>query len=144
MKRAHLIKIFTLSFLIVSLISCSKYEEGPSISLLPKNSRLQQKWRPIQSVDSGSNTVTNIDSDGSFLEFIKGGSLQYYNDATMSFIGVAAATGTWEFSSDKTQVTITYELAGFSATNTYTINKLKINSLALIDDNGDKIYYEYY
>ena len=102
MKRTHLIKIFTLSFLIVSLISCSKYEEGPSISLLPKNSRLQQKWRPIQSVDSGSNTVTNIDSDGSFLEFIKGGSLQYYNDATMSFIGVAAATGTWEFSSDKT------------------------------------------
>ncbi len=144
MRPINLIKLFTLAFLLASLFSCSKYEEGPSISLLPKNSRLQQKWRPIQYVDSGSSTITDIENDGSFTEFIKGGSLQYYNHDLMSFIGVAAAAGTWEFSSDKTQVTITYELAGFSATNTYTINKLKINSLALIDEDGDKTYYEYY
>ena len=62
----------------------------------------------------------------------------------MSFIGVAAATGTWEFSSDKTQVTVYYELMGLSSTTTYTINKLKINSLALIDEDGDKTYYEYF
>ena len=137
-------KIFLPFFMLLAFISCSKYEEGPGITLLSKSSRMCQKWRPIQSVDGSTGEITNIDRDGSYIEFIKNGTIQYYNKNQMSFLGIDAVTGTWEFSSDKTQVTITYELAGFSSTDTYTINKLKINSLALIDDSGDKIYYEYY
>lgn len=139
-----LLKYPFILILFLSLVNCGKYEEGPGFSLLPKATRLQQKWRPIQFVDASTSVVTEIDRDGSYIEFIKGGTLQYYDDGLMSFIGVAAATGTWEFSSDKTQVTISYELLGLSSTSTYTINKLKINSLALIDENGDKTYYEYY
>jgi hypothetical protein len=130
--------------LFLALVNCGKYDEGPGFSLLPKSTRLQQKWRPIQFVDASTSVITEIEKDGSYLEFVKGGSLQYYNHDLMSFIGVAAATGTWEFSSDKTQVTVSYELMGLSSTNTYTINKLKINSLALIDEDGDKTYYEYF
>ncbi|MBM76965.1 MAG: hypothetical protein CL846_00640 [Crocinitomicaceae bacterium] len=151
MKLNNLIKIFTLSFLIVTIFSCGKYEEGPSISLLPKNSRLQQKWRPIENVDGSNGTVTNIDNDGSYIEFKKGGTTQYYYHDVMSFIGVDAATGTWAFSDDKTQVIHTtddIQLAGItvwpSSTTTYTITKLKINSLGLESENGDKTYYEYY
>ena len=151
MKSSNLIKLFTLSFLFVSLFSCGKYEEGPSISLLPKNSRLQQKWRPIQSVDGSNGTVTNIDNDGSYIEFKKGGTTQYYYHDIMSFIGVDAATGTWAFSRDKTQLIHTadaIQMAGITvwptSETTYTIKKLKINSLGLESENGDKTYYEYY
>ena len=62
----------------------------------------------------------------------------------MSFIGIDAVSGTWEFSDDKTQVTYSYDVLGLNTTELKTIKKLKINSLALEDDNGNKIYYEYY
>ena len=67
--------------------------------------------------------------------------------------GIDVAGGTWEFSEDKTQVTFNYLVSSVNLddTQTCTINKLKINSLALIltsnwvgYQSGDKIYYEYY
>ena len=137
-------KYTLLSIIILSICSCAKYEEGPGFTLLSKSARMCQKWRPIQSVDGSTDVITNIDSDGSYIEFVKDGSIQFYNKDLMSFVGIDAVSGTWEFSDDKLQVTYSYDVLGVSYNELKTIKKLKINSLALEDDNGNKIYYEYY
>ena len=103
-----------------------------------------QKWRPIQSVDGSTGVITNIDSDGSYIEFVKDGSIQYYNKDQMSFLGIDAVAGTWEFSDDKMQVSYSYDVLTLNTIKLETIKKLKINSMGLEDNNGNKIYYEYY
>ena len=137
-------KYILLSIIILSNYSCSKYEEGPGFTFLSKSARICQKWRPIQSVDGSNGVITNIDSDGSYIEFVKDGSIQYYNKDQMSFLGIDAVTGTWEFSDDKMQVSYSYDVLTLNTIKLETIKKLKINSLGLENANGDKIYYEYY
>ena len=138
------LKFTLLSILILSIYSCGKFEEGPGFTLLSKNARMCQKWRPIQSVDGSTGVITNIDSDGSYIEFVKDGSIQYYNKDQMSFLGIDAVAGTWEFSDDKMQVSYSYDVLTLNTIKLETIKKLKINSLGLEDNNGNKIYYEYY
>lgn len=138
------LKYTLLSILILSIYSCGKYEEGPGITLLSKSARMCQKWRPIQSVDGSTGVITNIDSDGSYIEFVKDGSIQYYNKDQMSFLGIDAVAGTWEFSDDKMQVSYSYDVLTLNTIKLETIKKLKINSMGLEDNNGNKIYYEYY
>ncbi|MDB2482898.1 hypothetical protein OAN44_01345 [Flavobacteriales bacterium] len=138
------LKFTLLSILILSIYSCGKYEEGPGFTLLSKSARMCQKWRPIQSVDGSTGVITNIDSDGSYIEFVKDGSIQYYNKDQMSFLGIDAVAGTWEFSDDKMQVSYSYDVLTLNTIKLETIKKLKINSLGLEDNNGNKIYYEYY
>ena len=138
------LKYILLSIIILSIYSCGKYEEGTGVTLLSKSARMCQKWRPIQSVDGSTEVITNIDSDGSYIEFVKDGSIQFYNKDLMSFVGLDAVSGTWEFSDDKLQVSYSYDVLGVSYNKLKTIKKLKINSLALEDGNGNKIYYEYY
>jgi hypothetical protein len=137
-------KYILLSIIILSIYSCSKYEEGPGFTFLSKSARICQKWRPIQSVDGSSGVITNIDSDGSYIEFVKDGSIQYYNKDQMSFLGIDAVAGNWEFSDDKMQVSYSYDVLTLNTIKLETIKKLKINSLGLENPNGYKIYYEYY
>ena len=111
------------------------------------------KWRPIQYVDGNTGEIFDIDSDGSFIEFLKDGTIQFKDVDNFNQAGIDVANGSWEFSEDKTQVTFNYFVSSVNLddTQTCTINKLKINSLALIltsnwvgYQTGDKIYYEYY
>ena len=97
--------------------------------------------------------IYDIDSDGSFIEFIKDGTIQFKDVDNFNQAGIDVAEGSWNFSEDKTQVTFNYFVSSVNLddTQTCTINKLKINSLALILTSnwvgyqaGDKIYYEYY
>ena len=143
MKNTNLITLFTALFVGIIMISCGKYEEGPGFSLLPKKTRLQQNWKPVQTVDANGN-INNLDDDGSYIEFVKGGTLNIYNHSLMSLWGSDGAQGTWELSEDKTQININYSYAGLiDVSATYTILKLKINDLGLMDENGYKTYYDY-
>ena len=150
MKFSKLILPF---FILSTFVSCSKYEEGPGFTLIGKTTRLCQKWRPIQYVDGNTGEIFDIDSDGSFIEFLKDGTIQFKDVDNFNQAGIDVANGSWEFSEDKTQVTFNYFVSSVNLddTQTCTINKLKINSLALIltsnwvgYQTGDKIYYEYY
>ena len=131
------------------MISCSKYEECKFTLVLQTLS----KWRPIQYVDGDTGEIFDIDSDGSFIEFLKDGTLQFKDVDYFSQAGIDVAGGPWNFSEDKTQVTFNYLVSSVSVdvTQTCTITKMKINSLALVLSSnwvgyksGDKIYYEYY
>ena len=87
------LKYTLLSIIILSIYSCGKYEEGPGFTILSKSARMCQKWRPIQSVDGSTDVITNIESDGSYIEFVKDGSIQFYNKDQMSFLGIDAVAG---------------------------------------------------
>ena len=125
------------------MLSCGKYEEGPGFSLLPKKTRLQQRWKPVENINAATGTLTTIEDDGSYLEIVKDGSVKYYDHATFSLFGIDALIGTWELSDDKTQLITSYTFIGQTSTDTATIIKLKINSLGLESSNGNKTYYEY-
>ena len=60
MKNTKLITLFTALFVGIVMISCGRYEEGPGFSLLPKKTRLQQNWKPVQTVDANGN-INNLD-----------------------------------------------------------------------------------
>ena len=144
-----LIKITFLSITLLFLTRCGKYEEGPGFSLLPKSTRLQQKWRPIEKLDASTNTIESIERDGSYIEFVKDGSFKIYHDNSMGSLGIEGLVGTWNFSEDKSAVIYEYSyvLAGitmWTIESTDTIVKLKLNSLGLKRANGDKYYYEYF
>ena len=47
--KKNILLVAALSFLVVGLFSCSKYEEGPGISFRSKKKRLANSWR-IESV----------------------------------------------------------------------------------------------
>ena len=145
----NIIKITFLASALLFLTGCGKYEEGPGFSLLPKSTRLQQKWRPIEKFDASSNTLESIDSDGSYIEFVKDGSFKVFEDATMGQLGIEGLVGTWNFNEDKSAVDYEYSYQALGVTlwtvsRTDTIVKMKINSLGLKRANGDKYYYEYF
>ena len=151
----------TLSILIGSLLigstllSCGKYEEGPSISFVPKLVRLQQTWKCVEEV-STSGSATNPLDDGSYIEFGEGGIFKMYDPDYMDPLNLSSVFGTWEFSEDKTQLFIncsftdpifglTINLADVPGMplpdDTCTIVRLKQNDLGLRDEDGNKYYY---
>ena len=67
-----LLKLSTSLLVLITMISCSKYKEA-RFTLIGKTTRLCQKWRPIQYVDGDTGEIFDIDSDGSFIEFLKMG-----------------------------------------------------------------------
>lgn len=138
MKKLSILMVLAVLLSGIAFTSCGKYEEGPGFSLLPKKSRLQQKWRAIESVSSGG-VVTTIDNDGSYIEFVKGGTIKAYS-GTLDL----GFEGTWEFNDDKTGLIMNYTAFGVTSTSESKIVKLKINALGLEDENGDKTYYEYF
>ena len=144
-----IIKFTFLASALLFLTGCGKYEEGPGFSLLPKSTRLQQKWRPVEKFDASTNALESIESDGSYIEFVKDGSFKIYNKNDMAVFGIDGMVGTWNFSEDKSAVIYeySYEVAGitmWTVESTDTIVKLKINNLGLKRANGDKYYYEYF
>lgn len=105
--------------------SCSKYEEGPLVSLRTKKARVANTWEIDRYVSAdGEETQDNSDNT---IEYTKDG------DVTYNF-GNASYSGTWEFNSDKTGIEVTTQAFGFSGTSTSIIVKLKNDEMWLADE----------
>ena len=79
----------------LAITSCGKYEDGPGFSLLTKTARMTNKWE-LKSVDGEIIPAGEI-----VWEFKKDG------EATISYGGLGTETGTWEFSDDKEDLSLT-------------------------------------
>ncbi|MEN9915001.1 MAG: hypothetical protein RL528_1765 [Bacteroidota bacterium] len=79
----------------LAITSCGKYEDGPGFSLLSKTARMTNKWE-LKSVDGETIPAGEI-----VWEFKKDG------EATISYGGFGTETGTWEFSDDKEDLSLT-------------------------------------
>jgi hypothetical protein len=131
MKKLFVIALSTLIVGAGTLTSCSKYAEGPSMTLSSKKSRLAGEWVLSAKTLNGNNVIVPgytetlvIGTDGSFSD-----TSRYSN-----FVGTAK--GTWTFSDDKLKV-------NFNATSTnliFTVNG--INAWNIIKLAKDEIKFE--
>ncbi len=106
--------------------SCTKYEEGGTYSLLTKKMRITNKWY-ISKTQTGSLSLEFNEGDV-YYEFQKDGTY-------IEHLGSVAATGTWEFNDDKSELSTT-----INNTSTATIFLLKNDQLGL-ESGGVKVYY---
>lgn len=111
------------------LTSCSKYEEGPKLTLLSKKNRLTNDWKLTAVADSngtsldmtGVSTTMSLENDGAF----SGNSNYTVLGQTVFNYDV---TGTWEFTDDKETLTLTTLTVNTQPTN--DVSKLTIVRLA--------------
>ena len=82
--------LFCTAFILLSIVSCGKYEDGPSISFRSKKQRVVNTWQ------------NEYDSDEIF-DFKNDGSCEVYYISDLPF----KYNGTWDFSEDKSQITVT-------------------------------------
>jgi hypothetical protein len=133
-------KYLSLLLLSVVVFSCSKYPDGPSITILTKKHRLSHSWKLTTAIEDG------IDKTGDYqtaykdynLVIDKGGNYSM----TYNFFGVSsyAETGTWSLNGDKTYITFNPG-SNSNPDNPYKILKLKNDEFWALDEdfNGKKL-----
>lgn len=96
MKFTNLILLGLLSMTFV-LCSCSKYEEGPAISLLTKKTRVTGTWTPVKYTRDGE--IEDYNNKERTIEFRKDGSYinRLFDDESI---------GDWEFDKNKTHLAL--------------------------------------
>lgn len=132
-----IIPIFVL--LAICTSSCKKYPEGPGISLRSKTKRLVNKW----TIEEGSTIHLNFGPEIFSYEFENDGAFIY--EVELDTASTQSIEGTWEFSSDKSQV-ITHlpefgwrQLVFNATSDTLTIERLKKTQLWFTSSsNGTK------
>jgi len=136
MNIAVKMKFLLVSFMaILTLISCSTYEDGPVLSLKSKKKRLVNSWMYVTVLRNGNN-VTFVDT----LQNYAASSIGFNDDnrfTQIDFIGQDYITldGDWQFSEKKDSLILTYDLGN---ERKILITKLKRNSFhfeELIENN---------
>lgn len=117
------VKIFAFALVAIVVTACSKYEEGPSFTLLSKRARMENTWVLT------SYTLNDVNSPiiGTYtMKLEKNGNASI----TTSF---GTEEGQWEFSDDKESLILT---GVNNNTDTYEILMLKSKDLKLKQVNG--------
>ncbi|MBN2682325.1 MAG: hypothetical protein JXR58_07435 [Bacteroidales bacterium] len=125
--------LLVLAVIAFVFASCSKYEEGPSISLKSKKSRLAKEWKLVSLYDANGDEQSVVPDWEN--NYTKGG------DYSTKVYGIEQ-NGTWEFDGD-VNLKITYELSGGGATfksyENYEIIRLASDELWLKDNNSGHV-----
>ncbi len=113
--------IISIIFIITYCISCSKYDEGPDISLRSKKDRIVNTWK----LDKGylNNEEVILFANNNSIEFKKGG--DYILKIDTSSTSDTTYYGTWQFNNTKEYVII--DFSGIK--DTLRISKLKKDEL---------------
>lgn len=132
MKRTN---VFLVVLFAASLIlsSCGKYDEGPSISLRSKTSRLTGIWKVTKAVYNGTEQTLSDDDKATTTEFTKDGKITTTSPQWGSF------NGTWEFNSDKTKIVTKYTFGGQTSTSEVTILRLTNKELFVEHVDGSDV-----
>ncbi|MFT7298624.1 MAG: hypothetical protein ACI9WO_001437 [Sphingobacteriales bacterium] len=104
---------FLIIPIILSLVACGKYDEGPSLSLRSKENRITNNWTEVERVINGTDTTIR---DFCY-EFGKDGVFEDYFPGPMSY---ALKLGTWELTDEKTNLTLNWS----SRIDVYKIKRL--------------------
>lgn len=121
--------------LLLCIVSCSSYEDGPVISFKSKKNRLVNSWMYVTVLRNGNN-VTFVDT----LQNYAASSIGFNDDnrfTQIDFIGQDYTTldGDWKFSQKKDSLILDYDMG---TERKIFITKLKRNSFhfeELIDNN---------
>ncbi len=103
------LRILSMALLAVTFVlgSCSKYEEGPALSLRTKKARLTGQWKIEKYVDAdGEESEPNQLDANIVTEFTEDNSVFVYLD------GDEVGDGTWEFTDSKEGVIMDVSIFG--------------------------------
>jgi len=152
-------KLIILTLISCFLFSCSKYEDGPVISLRTKKARLTGTWE-IAKINGttpalGEQWEFEFEKDADYTEVrtsidsvIVGYDYNYYDYYNYPIYEIqlsnTSTNGEWEFMEDGEDLYLKYENGG----NYYRINRLTMNELTLEDfvgynGNGQWMEYEF-
>lgn len=126
--------ILAVVFCALSLVSCSKYEEGPAISLRSKKERVSNTWKIENAYRSGEDVTE--DYDQYTLTMTKDGDARLvaiYTSGAFTF--EYETNGTWKFENSKEVLVLDFE--DNDADNKYQILKLKEDELWLREQGGE-------
>ena len=130
-----------LGFLVLALlstsVSCSKYEDGPKISLLSKSKRISRDWKVEYSINLATQIEHSADFAGWLLSFNKDGS---YSKTTIYNEQQTTTTGKWELIGDN-QLRFNYSTSSSEQIMFYTILRLTKKELWLKDEFEELHYY---
>ena len=110
---------------MIAFAGCKKYDDGPTISIMPKKMRLDRTWKVEKTITAGQTTTGSNDN-----------TVQFKGDGTVisSMIlgsGTFTNNGTWEFGSKKETIRITYG----SSTSEATILRLTTKEFWIKDNS---------
>ena len=165
MKSSVLFLTVVMLMSTMTFQSCSKYDEGPTFSLLSKKSRLVNKWKVDNMLKNGE-TYTQSEEEQKYInastfEFKDDNTYVTHTEITSTEGGMTAnlvidVTFTWAFDSGKENVlltngkskyAVTYSSGGETFTQNYEeveadyqmkIIKLKSKELTLKDSKADE------
>ncbi len=132
-------KIYT--FILIAFVSvnfsCSKYEDGPKISLLSKKSRISRDWK----TEYATNLATGIEHSADFADWL----LSINKDGTFSnqiIYDLVQTTykGNWEFIGDN-QIRFSFNSATGEQIDFYTILRLSRKELWVKNEYEEIHYY---
>ncbi len=137
-------KKFSLLFVVaivvsLALSSCSKYDEGPTLTLRSKASRLNGEWKITKVTENGvartfdANARVKMDKDG------------VYSYSSVYSGQTITAEGTWKLTSDGDKILFTSSLGQFTSSEEYVIKRLSSKELFLEkkeNNDLDRIEYE--
>jgi len=123
MKTKHFLMLFT-AVMLISVTSCKKYDDGPTISLMPKAWRVANTWKMEKLIVSG---VEQTVSSGDTYEYKTNGDYNYKSSS-----GLFNLSGTWEFGSKKETIKLT--ISGI--TSETKILRLTSSEMWLLNDSG--------
>lgn len=112
----------------VSFTGCNKYEDGPTISLLPKKMRLVNEWETEKVFYNGVEQAASASWENETVEFKSNGDYVYTSTSGSSSSSI---TGSWEFDNNKEELLITTTIIGLTNSSKSKILRLKSNELWL-------------
>lgn len=131
------VKLLFVALIVASMAfsGCKKYEEGPSLSLRSKTTRISGEWKIVKQQYNGVDVdIDNIEKSFTY-EYKKEG--EFYRSSTL--YPNLKIEGTWEFNSEKTRLIIKANLLGQPYNNDLTIIRLTNKELIYEEiENGDK------
>ncbi|NDP22344.1 MAG: hypothetical protein GZ091_14870 [Paludibacter sp.] len=131
LKFASLILLLTI--VSVSFTSCSKYPDGPIVSLVSRAERVANNWKVGQAFDDGKDVTANYNQYE--MDLTKAGAASL--TAKYTVLGVTfdfTTSGTWSFISNFEK--ITFDFDNNSSDGVYKILRLTENEMWLKEDAG--------
>lgn len=97
--KTNILKISIFMAVLFIISSCSKYEEGPGLTLLTKTMRITGIWKIDKMLQNGTEVALDDETGSMQMEMLKDGTGEY----TFEFNSVSVSTDLeWELNDDKT------------------------------------------
>lgn len=128
-----------LALIILPITACSKYEEGPIVSLRSRSERVANVWKAAQVTDNGTDVTSDYDQYELGLTKSGGATLH----AKYNFLGTTfeyVTEGKWSFLDKDTKLALDFD--NNDADVVYVIQKLEEEEMWL-DEDGSTVKFHF-